>query len=519
MYNKKSCFNFRGLGLFLLVQLVLLSSCENAKSPPLSLPPPPLPTPCFTAHLENGGDLPGIFDEGDGSMDNPYLICSYEELNMARDDLSAYYVLGSHIDASPSHSAGASMICTPFDGSNANTTATCEGWEPIGSAGSPFMGNFDGAGYNISDLWVKRNDSDLGLFGEIDGASIRDLGVLNANILGGNGANRIGLLIGQANNSNITHSYATGNVDGGNDTDDIGGLVGYQNGGMITNSYAAGNVDGGNDTDDIGGLLGYQNGGMITNSYATGNVDGGNDTDDIGGLLGYQNGGMITNSYAAGNVDGGDNADRVGALLGVQNGGMITNSYATGNVDGGAGVDQAGGLVGAQGNSISTITNSYATGDVDGGIGGDQTGGLVGAQLDGMITNSYAIGDVERGSGDDAGGLVGRQFGGSIANSYAVGSVNSGAATGALGGLVGNSAGSITGTNYYFDNEGTNGIGTGSACPMTCILEPNGNFSIIFGALFGTMGWDNMVWSGSGRDGHPCLAGFNFGGPGNGCPL
>ena len=370
---------------------------------------------------------------------------------------------------------------------------------------------------------------------------------------GGDNDDNVGGLVGEQAGGMITNSHATGEVNGGINNDNVGGLVGEQAGGMITSSHATGEVNGGINDDNVGGLLGSQSG-DITNSYATGKANGDTDNDKVGGLVGeqdgditnshatgevnggggpllansagglvgYQTGGMITNSYATGDVNGGITVDKVGGLVGEQDG-DITSSYATGDTNGGDGLDSAGGLVGYQQNN-GTTTNSYATGDANGGADDDRVGALVGLQLSGTITESYALGDANGGADDDrVGALVGQQdLTGTITNSYAVGSVDGGTGTNNVGGFVGELSGTISGTNYYFNNVpvGMNGIGTGTCGPMACIQETDPNFTTIFGALFGAMqmNWDNTIWSGSGRDGHPCLVGFNFGGPGDGCP-
>ena len=368
------------------------------------------------------------------------------------------------------------------------------GWIPIGyaqlSAGQniPICDNkgnntcfdaiFEGNGYTISSLAMRRDLQYLGIFGATGAsADIRNLGLLanltnytgssnNLTIIGGvvglqnrgsitasyatgaaaGGAGEldsVGGLVGGQSEGIITASYATGAVAGGDGSNDIvGGLVGLQSEGIITASYATGSATGGDGSNDIvGGLVGSQSEGSITDSYATGAVAGGaGNFDIVGGLVGSQSEGSITDSYATGDVFGGDGSDIVGGLVGDQFGGSITASYAKGRIDGGVGnFDRVGGLVGSQSEGI--ITASYAKGRIDGGVGNfDRVGGLVGSQSEGIITASYATGDVFGGDGssDFVGGLVGDQFGGSITASYATGNADGGAGiSDFVGGLVG----------------------------------------------------------------------------------
>ena len=214
------------------------------------------------------------------------------------------------------------------------------GWQPIGSGDNAFTTVFDGNGYVIRNLAIRRSDSDLGLFSAINaGADIRNLGLVN----------------------NLT-DY-TGNS--GNPKS-VSGLVGWQRGGSITASYATGDVYGATGgLDRIGVLVGAQSGGSITASYATGNADarGGND-DRVGALVGWQENGSIVASYATGDAaGGGGNEDAVGALVGRQDAGSIVASYATGNADGGGGTtDYAGVLLGRRQGTVGSNTNSYGFG-------------------------------------------------------------------------------------------------------------------------------------------------------------
>ena len=230
------------------------------------------------------------------------------------------------------------------------------GWQPVGDSANAFNAIFDGNGYVIRNLAIRRELTYIGLFGvTAANAIIRNVGLVN-------------------NLSDYT----------GSSRSSVGGLVGSLSGGSIRASYATGNADGGDGNyDRVGGLVGLQRG-SISASYATGNADGGAGfNDNVGGLVGSLSAGSITGSYATGNADGGDgNYDRVGGLVGVQGGdGSIRASYATGNADGGAGVqDSVGGLVGQQQNG--NIVASYATGNADGGDGSDdRVGGLVGWQF------------------------------------------------------------------------------------------------------------------------------------------
>ena len=315
------------------------------------------------------------------------------------------------------------------------------GWRPIGDGNNPFTAVFDGNGYSIRNLGIRRGRGarDIGLFGLIDGnAAIRNIGLI-ANLAEQTGAgtgSNIGGLVGWQQSGSITASHATGPVaSGDNKETSSGGLVGEQEGGSITASYATGPVTGGGFNSNIGGLVGRQNG-SITASYATGPVTVRGNVSFVGGLVGLLLGdSLITASHATGNVNGGgevNTASNFGGLVGFQfSSTSITASYASGNVSAGcfgAVACWAGGLVGT---SRGTVAASYATGDVRDESGyGSFLGGLVGRQESGnSITASYATGDVSdrRGGGGNVGSLVGLQFPGtSITASYAFGTATGG---------------------------------------------------------------------------------------------
>mgnify|MGYP000074486360 FL=1 len=254
--------------------------------------------------------------------------------------------------------------------------STGEGWTPIGSPSKSFTATFDGNGHVISKLYINRpsSGSALGLFGQVDGAEIKNIGLENVNVTG-------------------RELF-------------IGGLLGLGlNDTMITNCYVTGSVNGGSYT---GGMAGSSDG-TIINSYATGSVTG---TSYLGGLLGRSAVSItITNCYSTGNVTGSGLGQCVGGLLGQAKEATISNSYATGSVTGRMSV---GGLLGEGSSGATTIiSNSYATGSV---IGSSYVGGLLGEGVKGSVINSYATGRVT--GNDDVGGLLGFATGTTLDNAY-----------------------------------------------------------------------------------------------------
>lgn len=259
-------------------------------------------------------------------------IQTWYDLDAARDNLVGNHTLMNDLDST---TPGYEELASPAaDGG--------KGWEPIGTENSPFIGTFDGQGYEIHDLFINRPGEDyVGLFRSVDeGGIIDNIGVVNVTV---NGNKCVGGLVGE-NDGTVNNSYATGSVTG---CFLIGGLVG-RNERSVSESYSTGDFTGSLLVSDVGGLVGW-NDGTVNNSYSTGTVTGG---DHVGGLVGHNVHGTVSNSYATGNVTG---KEHVGGLAGRNHNGAINNSYSSGNV---TGHNYVGGLVG-ENQFYGTVNNSF----------------------------------------------------------------------------------------------------------------------------------------------------------------
>ena len=313
-----------------------------------------------------------------GTDQNPIYLCGYElkrDLDFA-DDNSYATTTGGNISANFTN-----KTWQPVD-SNSTVVAAASGTNPgfpgIGAdtgATGGFDAIFDGNGYAIKNLYMRNTESDekyAGLFRFIEeSAVIRNLGLENAHVYGGNAADQyVGALVGlNRGASKIISSYVKGGtVNGDANTDNVGGLVGRLNGASLIACYATNAVNGGDGTDSVGGLVGYANAGSITATYSTGAVDGGAGNDDqVGGLVGKI-------------------AIHQGDPL------SIIASYATGDVKGGAGTnDKANHLVGSYAGTASssnvTITDSYGFGLLDSSVE-DKSDGSSGTPKPGGATGA-----------------------------------------------------------------------------------------------------------------------------------
>ncbi len=162
-----------------------------------------------------------------------------------------------------------------IDASETKTWNSGEGFSPIGNSTTKFTGTFNGQGYHISNLYIKRpSNNHIGLFGYTSNAAISNVGMENNYC---EGQNLVGSLIGYNYSTNISNCYSTGSVIGNNT---IGGLIGFNYEDTISNCYATGYVQG---AGTVGGFIGEGDFNSKTiNCYSTGAVSGGTS----GGFMG-----------------------------------------------------------------------------------------------------------------------------------------------------------------------------------------------------------------------------------------
>ena len=296
---------------------------------------------------------------GKGTVDEPYIIETRQQLDNMRCEISAHYKLGRDIDLENI------------------------GWKPIGSNSFSFKGNLDGNGHTIKNLKITQIDVDrAGLFSHIYGSAIKNLTIENVDI---EGKSYVGALVGYASHSFLIDNctvQGTGKVKG---ISHIGGLVG--------GSIGINNIDG-----------------KISNSSGKINVEGSQSM--VGGLAGHVEKTQVSNCYAVGDVTGTDS--EVGGLVGVVNmRSSITQSYSLGKA---VGKSKVGGLIGAGYSSDSggiTVEDCFALGDLTSNdINQAYIGGLIGlltgtSGYNNTIKNSYSAGKINRSTDNYSGGLVG----------------------------------------------------------------------------------------------------------------
>ncbi|MCL2073616.1 MAG: hypothetical protein FWH18_06835, partial [Marinilabiliaceae bacterium] len=343
------------------------------------------------------------FSGGTGTESNPYIITTPAELAQLATYVNAgnatyndkHYKLNNDLSLSDYHAG--------------------EGWTPIGlryfpDTNMPFKGVFDGNGKKITELYMNNTSTDItyvGLFGNVENGTVKNLGVENVSITFTGDQNRYaGGIVGLSlANSNITNCYTTGYIETSSSSTTnsrAGGIVCF-NEGTVSNCYSTCSVS----ADDIaGGVAAINGGGSILNSHSTCAINSGS---FAGGVAGYnQSDGIVSYSYSTGSVTSG--SWYAGGVVGIliQNS-SVSHCYSTGSVNG---TSEVGGVVGRCDNS--SISHCYSTGSVN---GINYVGGVIGfLNQNSFVSHCYATGSVN--SSDVAGGIVGWSESSSVSNCY-----------------------------------------------------------------------------------------------------
>lgn len=296
------------------------------------------------------------FARGIGKPDDPFEVATAEDLiaiGTTADYLNKCYVLVADIDLS-------------------GIT-----WDqaPIGA----FDGRFDGAGFAVSHLTIRGGDR-LGLFASLgQSAMIRNLRVVDVNVVGDEPGNFVGALAGR-NDGLIEGCTTSGDITGNYC---VGGLVGCnEGGGVIRDCTAIGTVLRGESlySGDVGGMIG-QNVGALARCRARASVTGGS------GLAG-SNEGSISACCATGEAIA---YERFGGLVG-SNSGAVTSSYAQTDVRSTYWTPFLGVLIGC---NSGRVVNCYAVGTAlntaypEDSLHGGLVGGLPQLSIAGAVVNCF----------------------------------------------------------------------------------------------------------------------------------
>ncbi|HOK09181.1 MAG TPA: GLUG motif-containing protein, partial [Candidatus Hydrogenedens sp.] len=210
----------------------------------------------------------------------------------------------------PSYPMNGSYVLTnDIDASVTKDWNDGAGFIPLGSNTNPFMGQFNGNGHVISNLYINGRVSNLldsgyvGLFRRVEsGAVVEKLGLENCFMISAQYIAGIAV----NNNGTISQCFVTGYIAGNLY---MGGVVGT-NYGTISQCYSTAYIIG---ESYIGGIVGY-NIGLVVQCYSNSNVTG---ISNIGGLVGI-NSNTISQCYS------------IGAVLGtLYTGGLVGYNFNT----------------------------------------------------------------------------------------------------------------------------------------------------------------------------------------------
>lgn len=349
-----------------------------------------------------------VTPSGTGTSSDPYLIANLSNLYWVSQNSSSwasgkYFRQTANIDATATSSwftdgAGGYYGFPPIGGEDS------VGNEVAGT----FNGTYDGNQFIISNLYIKRLNDKIGLFGRIGTATIKNLKIKDAYVESRSGTEPYGIAILAGNTTNLTISKV------------------YIDGGSVVSNGASGAV---------GAMIGWSNTLSATSCGASATIDM-----NSSGFVGV--GGFIGITLATAN---------------------ISHCFSTGSVS--STVGRVGGFIGDASNSSNlTIDNSFASGKVE------STSGIVGGFI-GMLfkpmryTNCYASGDVKGSS--SVGGFFGWTWNSStvadtkFVNCYASGNVTASSTYGGFGSTT-HGYSTITFTDTYWNSE-TTGYSTGLA--------------------------------------------------------
>ncbi|MCK9478439.1 MAG: Ig-like domain-containing protein [Firmicutes bacterium] len=376
----------------------------------------------------------GIFEGGDGTIDNPFLIATQEQLAVISDIPTYHFKLLNDI------------------------TLTGD-WVPLCYYDAVFSGSLDGDGFAVKNLSMTSGYTHGGLFAKSDG-TIKNLGVeikIDGSV---NASTYLGGLVGH-NSGDVINCYAKGNIiceSSAIKDAYVGGLIGYNANGNISGCRFVGDVSCTGSRSaafnrSAGGLIGYLNSGVLDNCYAAGTVTvnitlsrtSGTATYSSkgysGGLIGYVSQGNIEKCFSTGSVNSVstsnnttnynpkiDSTAYAGGFAGYNGGGNIIDCYSLGDITSNAisnnstatSTAYTGGFVAYTNKSIKFC---YSKGAVESSKSGSQAttynGGLVGeVETESVITDCYY--DIYTSGCSDTGkGIPKTTLGMKLINSYA----------------------------------------------------------------------------------------------------
>lgn len=320
---------------------------------------------------------------GSGTKNDPYRIGTAEGLKLFHDIVNGENGRVQNTAACATLTADIVLNDGTFaeDGSYTPgpSAAALTEWTPMGVSNSTvYAGTFDGAGHTIQGVYCNSYRESSGLFGYIDGATIR--GVRVTGHFNADSAEYAGCIVASAQNSRITGCVSTASINGHHSSQSsTGGIVGIaESNTQVSDCINYGTVKciiSESNATNAGGIVGWlADSSNITNCSNFGTVIGltyGSYTPSIyvGGIVGFAWTKSISDCYNAGavriNEQGNSSATQVaGGIAGFAgfndtNPVQISNCYNVGSVTAANANAMLGGIVGWSDYHSVAITNCY----------------------------------------------------------------------------------------------------------------------------------------------------------------
>lgn len=213
-----------------------------------------------------------VYFEGEGTSKNPYTIRNLDD----------FYYIDQYMHFADGDETVDSRAYLGANRREANFKQSADivlpaSFTPIAAKGdgytNEFSGSYDGNGYEFVYPNTFVATGDFGLFLNINGASITNLGVrLNIRALDvADGAN-IGIVAANAVESGLRSVYAIGNISLKGADVKVGGIVGNMRRSLVSYSFADVGITATATSGYIGGIVGYMDGSYTANVYTVSRI-------------------------------------------------------------------------------------------------------------------------------------------------------------------------------------------------------------------------------------------------------
>lgn len=223
------------------------------------------------------------FAGGRGTAEDPWQVESLEHLLNVRE-----YLTEEHADKHFVQTANIDLDVEPWNEG--------EGWMPIGSYGQGlFHGTYDGGRFHIANLMINRELEHQALFGVVRAATIRNVGLINADISGGHIVAGIVGKMYSAEQGRIERCYVDGTITG---HDFVAGIVGTVHEGRvwIEDCYSTAVIRV-HEPHCAGGIVAEAEEGTLSRCYSIGAIEAEHIPETMGAIAGVLHGFEVMNVY------------------------------------------------------------------------------------------------------------------------------------------------------------------------------------------------------------------------------